>query len=90
MGVHVAPDAVDGNEGDVDPRALDPGFVGREYDTALLDELPASVDPCGERGEFHSFSYDGPMFNGPIPIVSGEIVERDGFWFADLLTPVRP
>lgn len=71
----------------VDPRALDPRFVGREYDTALLDELPRSVDPCGEHGEFHSFAYDGPMFRAPIPVVGGEVVERDGFWFADLLAP---
>ncbi len=68
----------------VDPRALDRRFVGRDFDTALLAELPATVDPCGERGEFHSFAYDGPMFAAPIPIETGEIVERDGFVFADL------
>lgn len=68
----------------VDPRVLDRRFVGREYDRALLAELPASVDPCGERGEFHSFAYDGPMFDRPITVESGEIVERDGFVFADL------
>ena len=68
----------------VDPRALDRRFAGREFDAALLSELPASVDPCGERGEFHTFAYQGPMFARPIPVEPGEIVERDGFVFADL------
>jgi uncharacterized protein (TIGR00290 family) len=68
----------------VNPKVIDARFAGREFDTALLDELPASVDPCGERGEFHSFAYDGPMFSRPIAIESGEVVERDGFVFADL------
>jgi uncharacterized protein (TIGR00290 family) len=68
----------------IDPRVLDRRFAGREFDAALLAELPASVDPCGERGEFHTFAYDGPMFARPIPVNSGEIVERDGFVFADL------
>jgi uncharacterized protein (TIGR00290 family) len=74
----------------VDPRQLDPAFVGREFDSTLLAELPVTVDPCGERGEFHSFAYDGPMFRRPIPIQSGEIVERDGFVFADLICPRIP
>ncbi len=68
----------------VDPKVLDARFVGREFDAALLDELPASVDPCGESGEFHTFAYDGPMFTTPIPIESGEVVVREGFVFADL------
>jgi hypothetical protein len=67
----------------VNPKVIDARFAGREFDAALLDELPASVDPCGERGEFHSFAYDGPMFSRPIAIESGEVVERDGFVFAD-------
>jgi len=74
----------------VDPKVLAPSFAGREYDTALLDELPASVDPCGERGEFHTFAYDGPMFRRPVPLRAGEVVERDGFVFADLLAGEAP
>jgi uncharacterized protein (TIGR00290 family) len=69
----------------VNPKVLDPRFAGRDFDASLLEDLPASVDPCGERGEFHSFAYAGPMFSRPIPIASGEIVERDGFVFADVL-----
>jgi len=69
----------------VDPRVLDRRFIAREFDTALLDELPEGVDPCGERGEFHSFAYDGPMFSRPVPVIDGEVVERDGFVFADLM-----
>ena len=68
----------------VDPRVLDRRFVGRDFDAALLAELPAGIDHCGERGEFHSFAYAGPMFRSPIAIESGETVERDGFVFADL------
>ena len=69
----------------VNPKVVDRRFAGREFDSALLDELPSSVDPCGERGEFHSFAYAGPMFAKPIAIASGEVVERDGFVFADVL-----
>jgi uncharacterized protein (TIGR00290 family) len=68
----------------VNPRQLDRRFAGRDFDAALLADLPASVDPCGERGEFHSFAYAGPMFSRPIPIESGIVVDRDGFVFADL------
>jgi len=69
----------------VDPRALDRRFAGREFDETLLADLPALVDPCGERGEFHTFAYAGPMFRHPISIETGEIIERDGFVFADLI-----
>jgi len=74
----------------VDPKSLSSSFAGREFDGALLDELPPSVDPCGERGEFHTFAYDGPMFERMIPVVAGEIVERDGFVFSDLLLESQP
>jgi uncharacterized protein (TIGR00290 family) len=70
----------------VDPKSLDARFAGREFDAALLAELPASVDPCGERGEFHTFAYDGPMFRRPVPVRGGEVVTRDGFVFADLFS----
>jgi len=68
----------------VDPRQLDPAWVGRDLDRAALDELPAGVDPCGENGEFHTFVWDGPIFSRPLAVVRGERVERDGFWFSDL------
>jgi uncharacterized protein (TIGR00290 family) len=68
----------------VDPRKLDRSFAGRAFDAALLAELPAGTDPCGENGEFHSFVWDGPMFQQPIAVRVGEIVERDGFVFADM------
>ena len=68
----------------VDPRRLPPAFAGREFDLGLLAELPTGVDPCGENGEFHTFCHAGPVFDRPIPVRVGEVVERDGFWFADL------
>jgi uncharacterized protein (TIGR00290 family) len=69
----------------VDPRQLDPSFAGRRFDEALLADLPASVDPCGEDGEFHTFVHAGPVFAAPIEVELGERVERDGFVFCDLL-----
>ena len=68
----------------IDPKQLAPAFAGREFNADLLRDLPASVDPCGENGEFHTFVTDGPMFTRPIAVTIGEIVERDGFVFADL------
>jgi uncharacterized protein (TIGR00290 family) len=69
----------------IDPRRLDRSFAGRTFDAELLRDLPRDVDPCGENGEFHSFASAGPMFTKPIPIEVGEVVERDGFVFADVL-----
>ncbi len=69
----------------VDPRKLPPSFAGRRFDEELLAELPESVDPCGENGEFHTFVSAGPMFAEPIPIALGAVVERDGFVFADVV-----
>lgn len=69
----------------VDPRALDPSFAGRVIDDAFLRDLPASVDPCGEHGEFHSFVYDGPIFAEAVGVSVGEVVLREGFYFCDLL-----
>src|SRR6185437_14148337 len=69
----------------VDTQQLDASFAGRRYDARLLDELPASVDPCGERGEFHTCVVNGPIFSGEIKVKPGEVVERDGFVFADLV-----
>jgi uncharacterized protein (TIGR00290 family) len=74
----------------VDPKQLDPSFVGRAYDEALLADLPASVDPCGENGEFHTFCWDGPHYARPIPVEVGERSERGGFWFADILPAGAP
>ena len=71
----------------VDPRHLDRRFAGRQFDAGLLAELPTSVDPCGERGEFHTFCSAGPMFAAPIAVERGVTVERDGFVFVDLTPP---
>jgi uncharacterized protein (TIGR00290 family) len=69
----------------VDPRKLDRAYAGREFDLAFVSDLPASVDPCGENGEFHTFVYDAPVFTSPIDVQTGEIVEREGFIFADVV-----
>jgi len=68
----------------VDPKRVPAAFAGRRYDAALLSELDPSVDPCGERGEFHTCVVDGPMFSKRVNASVGESVERDGFVFADL------
>ena len=67
----------------VNPKVLDRSFAGREFDASLLKELPAGIDPCAERGEFHTCAYAGPMFRAPIPIEIGVTVEREGFVFTD-------
>jgi diphthamide synthase (EF-2-diphthine--ammonia ligase) len=68
----------------VDPRVVHPSLAGRRFDATLLSELPAHIDPCGERGEFHTCAVAGPMFSKRIDVVGGETLERDGFVFADL------
>jgi uncharacterized protein (TIGR00290 family) len=77
----------------VDSRQLPSSFAGRDFDLDLLRDLPSTTDPCGERGEFHSCVYDGPMFSNPIALEAGEIVNRDGFIYADFMaasTPIDP
>lgn len=69
----------------VDPTKFDARFAGRRFDTAFLNELPEGVDPCGENGEFHTFVWDGPGFSSPIDIEIGQVLERDGFVFCDVL-----
>ncbi|MEX2640549.1 MAG: ATP-binding protein [Balneolales bacterium] len=79
----------------IDGLRLDSSFTGREYDRSFLGDLPGDVDPCGENGEFHTFVYDGPIFQKPVPFTRGEIIYREytppegqyeaGFWFCDLV-----
>jgi uncharacterized protein (TIGR00290 family) len=69
----------------VDSSKLDRSYAGREYGHEFVDSLPATADPCGENGEFHTFVYEAPVFAHPIAVETGEIVERDGFIFADVL-----
>jgi len=69
----------------VDPAKLDRSFAGRRFSKELVEAFPPDVDPCGENGEFHTFANAGPMFQRSIPVATGEIVERNGFVFADLL-----
>lgn len=71
----------------VDPKQLAARFAGRRYDADFLAELPPGVDPCGERGEFHTFCHAGPMFAGEIAVRVGETVSRDGFCFTDVRKP---
>ena len=68
----------------LNPKVLDRRFAGREFDADLVAELPREVDPCGERGEFHTCAYDGPMFARRVEVDTGITVERDGFVFTDL------
>jgi len=73
----------------VDPKRLDRAFAGRTFDANLLNDLPPGVDPCGENGEFHTYAFQGPMFQRPVPVKVGQIVQRDGFVFADVLPAVQ-
>jgi uncharacterized protein (TIGR00290 family) len=70
----------------VDPSKLAKSFAGHDFDRAFLEALPHGIDPCGENGEFHTFVHDAPVFSHPMRILSGEVVERDGFVFADVLS----
>lgn len=74
----------------VDPSQISRAFAGAEFDAELLGALPATADPCGEKGEFHTFVYDAPVFGEPIDVQLGVVVERDGFVFADLAPVVVP
>jgi uncharacterized protein (TIGR00290 family) len=69
----------------IDARVLDESFAGAEVDRALIERLPAGVDPCGENGEFHTFVYDGPLFGRPVRFARGELTTEDGFHFRDLM-----
>ncbi len=69
----------------VDPKQLDPSFLGRTFDQDLIDQLPQGVDPCGENGEFHTIVTRSPSFSSALEVSSGERVERDGFWYCDFL-----
>jgi uncharacterized protein (TIGR00290 family) len=69
----------------VDGKVLDRSFSGRELDAAIFHDLPPTADPCGENGEFHTFVFDGPIFQYPIPVRTGEVIERDSFVYCDLL-----
>jgi uncharacterized protein (TIGR00290 family) len=68
----------------VDPKKIDRSFIGRRWNDGLIAELPPGSDPCGEHGEFHTCVVGGPMFSAPLPVELGEIVEREGYLFADL------
>jgi uncharacterized protein (TIGR00290 family) len=69
----------------IDGKVLERSFAGRELNEGFFRDLPADVDPCGENGEFHTFVYDGPLFQNPVRFSTGEIVERNSFIFCDLL-----
>jgi len=74
----------------IDSRVLDRLFAGREFDAALLRDLPPTVDPCGENGEFHTFAYDGPMFRTPVLIETGEFHQAEDFMYRDLVPRPAP
>ena len=69
----------------LDPKQIPASFAGRRFDSALLEEIPVHVDPCGENGEYHTVVSQGPMFSAPIGVSVGQTVERDGFVFTDVI-----
>ena len=69
----------------VDPRQLDPAYAGRAFDRDFLTDLPDGVDPCGENGEFHSFVWDAPMYRESISCHTGEVIQREGFVYCDVI-----
>jgi uncharacterized protein (TIGR00290 family) len=73
----------------IDPKVLAPSFSGRELNESFFRDLPPNADPCGENGEFHTFVFDGPIFRSPIPVRVGEVVNRDGFVFCDLVSEME-
>lgn len=72
----------------LDPRVIDPSFAGRAFDLDFLADLPEEVDPCGEKGEFHTFVWDTPLYRAPIRCRTGDVVTRDGFVYCDVLLEV--
>lgn len=74
----------------IDAEQLSEKYAGREYDQSFLKDIPDEIDPCGENGEFHSFAFDGPMFQYPIRIAIGETICRDGAYFTDLILSNSP
>ena len=74
----------------VNPKLLGKEYCGREFDKSFLSEIPESVDPCGENGEFHTFVYHGPIFKEKVEVKVGDVVNRDGFYFADILPALGP
>jgi uncharacterized protein (TIGR00290 family) len=85
LGLEMIRGGLDARLSCVDLRVMPADFAGRAYDEALLRDLPSGVDPCGERGEFHTCVVGGPMFSRPLDVRCGEVVERDGFVFCDLV-----
>ena len=73
----------------IDSKVLDPSFAGRELDASFFRDLPPTADPCGENGEFHTFVFDGPIFRWPVPVRTGDVVNRDGFVFCDLVPETK-
>ncbi len=69
----------------VDGRVLNPEFAGRMIDDSFLSALPPNIDPCGENGEYHSFVFKSPIFKNQLAIRTGEVIQRESFYFCDLI-----